>query len=61
VGKRIYVEGPGEPRIRMLPISDHEFWIEPLQSVCVFEQKDGKVSRAIFVLGERQMSAPRIE
>jgi CubicO group peptidase (beta-lactamase class C family) len=61
VGKRIYVEGPGEPRIRMLPISDHEFWIESLQSVCVFEQEGGKVSRAVFVLGDRQMAAPRVE
>jgi serine-type D-Ala-D-Ala carboxypeptidase/endopeptidase len=58
--KRLYVEGPGEPPIRLLPISDHEFWIEDQQVVVVFDIKDGKVSRAIFLMGERQISAPRV-
>jgi hypothetical protein len=44
----------------MLPISDHEFWIDPLRLVIAFEQKDGKVTRAIFVLGPNQISAPRL-
>lgn len=59
-GKRLYVEGPGEPRIRMLPISDHEFWIEPLQSVVAFEREGDAITRAIFVIGEHQMSAQRV-
>lgn len=59
-GKRLYVEGPGEPRIRMLPISDKEFWIQALQSIVVFEKDSaGKVARALFVVGEQQMTAPR--
>jgi CubicO group peptidase (beta-lactamase class C family) len=60
-GKRLYVEGPGEPKIRMLPISATEFWIERLQAVVVFEQDGGKIKRAIFVVGDKQLSAPRID
>lgn len=59
-GKRLYVEGPGEPKIRMLPISDTEFWIEPLSAIAVFQPVDGKVVRVVFVVGEQQVAAPRI-
>ena len=58
--RRLYVEGPGEPPLRLLPISDHEFFNEDKGLVVVFELKDGKVSRAIFVAGEHQLSAPRV-
>ncbi|HEY5950706.1 MAG TPA: serine hydrolase domain-containing protein [Kofleriaceae bacterium] len=60
-GKRLYVEGPGAPKIRMLPISDHEFWIESLQSVCVFEREGDKIKRAIFIVGDKQLSAPKLD
>jgi CubicO group peptidase (beta-lactamase class C family) len=61
-GKRLFVEGPGEPRIRMLPISDTEFWIHSLQAIVVFQRgKDGKVAAAVFVVGDQQMAAPRME
>ncbi|MDB4952806.1 MAG: serine hydrolase [Myxococcales bacterium] len=60
-GKRLYVDGPGVPRFRLLPISDHEFWIEELQTVAVFEREADKVARIVFVLGEHRMSAPRVE
>ena len=60
-GKRLYVEGPGEPKIRMMPISEHEFWIDRLQSVVVFERDGDKVKRAVFVVGDKQLSAPRID
>jgi CubicO group peptidase (beta-lactamase class C family) len=60
-GKRLYVEGPGEPKIRMLPISDHEFWIERLQSIVVFEADGDKIKRAIFLVGDKQLSAPRVD
>jgi CubicO group peptidase (beta-lactamase class C family) len=59
-GTRLYVEAPDEPKFRMLPISDHEFWIDPLRLVVSFELKDDKVTRAIFVLGPNQISAPRV-
>ncbi|HTL34795.1 MAG TPA: hypothetical protein VL326_16820, partial [Kofleriaceae bacterium] len=60
-GRRLTVEGPGEPPLRLLPISDHEFLIEQQQMVVVFEVKDGKVVRAIFLQGDTQVSAPRVE
>jgi serine-type D-Ala-D-Ala carboxypeptidase/endopeptidase len=59
-GKRLYVEAPDEPKFRLLPISDHEFLVDPLRLVVIFEEKDDKVSRAIFVLGASQISAPRV-
>jgi serine-type D-Ala-D-Ala carboxypeptidase/endopeptidase len=60
-GKRLYVEGPGEPKIRMMPISDHEFWLESLQSVVVFEKDGDKIKRAIFIVGDKQLSAPKLQ
>jgi len=60
-GKRLYVEGPGEPRIRMIPISATEFWIEQLQAIAVFEKQDGKVTRIVFQIGEHQLTAPRAD
>jgi CubicO group peptidase (beta-lactamase class C family) len=65
-GKRLYLEGPGEPRIRMLPISDHEFWIEDqrAQSIVVFEKDDKdptKITRAVFIIGNKQLPAPRVD
>lgn len=59
-GKRLYVEGPGEPKIRMMPISEREFWIERLQSIVVFERENDAIKRAIFIVGDKQLSAPRI-
>jgi len=60
-GKRLYLEGQGEPRHRLLPISDHEFLIESLQAVAVFEKAGDKVARLVFSLGDRTLSAPRVD
>ena len=43
-GKRLYIEGPGEPRHRMLPLSATEFWLEPLQAAVIFQKEDDKVA-----------------
>lgn len=59
-GKRMYVEGPGEPPMRMLPVSDHEFWIEQLQTVAVFDPFADKSPNVIFIIGEHQVTAPRV-
>lgn len=59
-GKRIYVEGPGEPRLRMIPVATDAFYVEPIQTVVRFESEGGAVSRAVFVVGERQLAAPRV-
>ena len=61
IGKRLYLDGPGVPRVRLVPISDHEFWIESLQSIAVFERDGDKVARIVFVLGEHRMSALRVD
>lgn len=58
-GKRMYLEGPGEPRHRMAPLSDHQFWIEGLQSLAEFEKSGDKVARVVFAVGGRTMSAAR--
>jgi hypothetical protein len=59
-GKRLYLAGPGEPRHRMAPISDREFWLEALQSVASFETDDGKVARMVFGIGDRRVAAARV-
>ncbi len=58
-GRRLYVEGPGEPRIRMVPVSDREFWIQSLQAIVTFEEDGGKIARAVFSVGDQRMAAPR--
>lgn len=60
-GKRLYLEGPGEPRHRLTPISDHEFWIEALQSSAAFERTGDKVGRVVFGVGDHTLAAPRVE
>jgi len=60
-GKRLYVEGPGEPRIRMIPLSPHDFWVEQLQSVATFELRDNKVVRIVFQIGANQLTATRAD
>jgi serine-type D-Ala-D-Ala carboxypeptidase/endopeptidase len=60
-GKRLYLEGPGEPRRRMSPISDHEFWLEVLGSLAAFEKDGDKVARVVFGIGGHMLVAPRVE
>jgi D-alanyl-D-alanine-carboxypeptidase/D-alanyl-D-alanine-endopeptidase len=60
-GKRLYLAGPGEPRHRLAPLSDHEFWLEALGSVAAFEKDGGKVARVVFGVGDHQIAASRVE
>jgi serine-type D-Ala-D-Ala carboxypeptidase/endopeptidase len=60
-GKRLYLSGPGEPRHRLSPISDHQFLLEALQSIASFEKEGGKVTRVVFGIGDRMIAAPRVE
>ena len=57
---RMYITGQGEAPLRIIPISDHEMWFEEQQAIIVFEKDDGKVSRAVFVLGPQRLAAQRI-
>ncbi len=60
-GKRLYLEGPGEPRHRLSPISERELWLEALHSMAVFEKEGDKVVRVLFGIGDRMLVAPRVE
>jgi D-alanyl-D-alanine-carboxypeptidase/D-alanyl-D-alanine-endopeptidase len=60
-GKRLYLEGPGEPRHRLSPLSDREFLVEALQSVAVFEKDGDKIARLVFGIGGRTLAAPRVD
>lgn len=57
---RLYIEGPGEPRHRMVPVTDVAFWIEALQSVAFFHKDGDAVKHVVFQVGGRQLIAPRI-
>ncbi len=59
VGKRLYIEGPGEPKHRLMPLSETEFYLEPLQAVVVFQKDGDRVVRLVFAIGDKTMSAAR--
>lgn len=60
-GKRIYVEGPGEPRQRLMPLSDREFLLEKFQAPVAFQKTDdGKVTGLVFVIGSQTFVANRV-
>ena len=58
-GNRLYIEGPGEPRHRLMPITDVAFWIEALQSVAFFHKDGDVVNQIVFQVGDRQLIATR--
>jgi CubicO group peptidase (beta-lactamase class C family) len=60
-GKRLFLSGPGEPRHRLAPIGDREFWLEALQSLAVFEKEGDKVARIVFGIGDRRVVVPRVD
>jgi D-alanyl-D-alanine-carboxypeptidase/D-alanyl-D-alanine-endopeptidase len=60
-GKRLYLAGSGEPRQRLCSISDHEFWLESLQSRAEFQKDGDKVARIVFHVGDHTLIAPRVE
>lgn len=60
-GKRLYLAGSGEPRQRLCSISDHEFWLEALQSRAEFQKDGDKVARIVFHVGDHTLVAARIE
>ncbi|MGE3459685.1 MAG: serine hydrolase domain-containing protein, partial [Kofleriaceae bacterium] len=55
-GKRLYIEGPGEPLRRLAPISDHEFLLEELQALAIFQREGDKIARIVFVLDGKQLA-----
>jgi CubicO group peptidase (beta-lactamase class C family) len=57
---RLYIEGPGEPRHRLVPVTDVAFWIEALQAVAFFHKDGEVVKQIVFQVGDRQLVAPRV-
>jgi D-alanyl-D-alanine-carboxypeptidase/D-alanyl-D-alanine-endopeptidase len=57
---RLYIEGPGEPRHRLVPLTDVAFWIEALQAVAFFHKDGEVVKQVVFQVGDRQLVAPRL-
>jgi hypothetical protein len=60
-GKRIYIEGPGEPKLRILPVAEDKFLLESLGAVIVFEKTGDKIERMLFLIGDKQISAKRVD
>jgi hypothetical protein len=60
-GKRLYIEGPGEPPHRLMPLSPTEFYIEALQAVAVFQKDGDNIARLVFALGDNTFTAARVE
>ena len=60
-GKRLYIEGPGEPKHRLAPLSDHEFFIEAIQAAAIFQQDGDKVARLVFAVGGTTLTAIRVD
>ncbi|HET9626628.1 MAG TPA: serine hydrolase domain-containing protein [Kofleriaceae bacterium] len=58
---RLYLEGQGEPRHRLVPISDHEMWIEVLGTVAIFQKEGDKVARVVFGVGDHTLTANRVD
>jgi D-alanyl-D-alanine-carboxypeptidase/D-alanyl-D-alanine-endopeptidase len=59
-GTRAYILGRGVPPYRLVPINEHEMWIEPLQGVLGFQRSGDKVVRVVFVVGDQQVYAMRV-
>ena len=58
---RFYLQAPGEPRHRMVPISDHEMWLDVLSTVAVFQKENDKVVRVMFGIGDHTLTATRVD
>jgi CubicO group peptidase (beta-lactamase class C family) len=57
---RLYIDSPGEPRHRLVPLPDVAFWVEAYQAVAFFHMDGETVKQIVFHNGERQMIAPRV-
>lgn len=60
-GKRLYIEGPGEPKHRLSPLSDHEFFLEALQMPVIFQKEANRVTGIIFATGDHTLVATRVD
>jgi CubicO group peptidase (beta-lactamase class C family) len=58
--KRVFITGRGAPPYRMIPLNDHEMWIEELQAIVNFQKRGNDVVRALFLVGDQQLVATRV-
>jgi len=59
-GKRLYLEGPGEPRHRMAPYGERGFWIEDLSAGAKFVLAGETVKSMVFEVGGKRLNLPRL-
>ncbi len=59
-GKRLYLEGPNEPRHRMAPYGERGFWIEDLSAGAKFVVEGDVVKALVFQVGGKKLVAPRL-
>jgi len=57
---RLYLEGEGT-KVRLVPFSDREFWIEELQSGVAFQREGDKIARMLLVGMDRQIAGTRTD
>lgn len=60
-GKKLFVGGAGDRPHRLVPVSERAFWLEELQGGAVFDGDNGKIKRIVFLVGDKQLIATRIE
>lgn len=58
--KRLYLEGPDEPRHRMAPYGDKGFWIDDLTAAAKFVLEGETVKALVFQVGGKMLTAPRV-
>jgi D-alanyl-D-alanine-carboxypeptidase/D-alanyl-D-alanine-endopeptidase len=60
-GKRFYMQGPGEPPMRLVPLTDSALWIEQLQSIVAFPHDGSTIKAMVFANGNKELSAARVQ
>lgn len=58
--KRLYIEGPDEPRHRMAPYGDKGFWVDDLNAAAKFVLEGDAVKAMVFNVGGKVLTAPRV-
>jgi len=59
-GRRLYLQADSS-KVRLVPITPVQFWVEELQSLAVFERDGDKLARLVFVAGANQLTAVRVD
>jgi len=60
-GAKLYIEAPDEAPLRLLPVSELAFFIEPLQGVVAFQEDGGTITGLLFSMNGQNVHAARVE